>query len=169
MNDSYLDILQARAQRLAKHQRVASKPTEGSNMLLFSLLPETFAVRAECLIEVIRLPEIFHMPGMPPYVTGVFHRRGIILPAINLKLFFNFPKPGLTALDKIVLLRTSRLSFGLLADEVIGLEILTDTDIQPPASNDFAGAIAGIYNHAIPVLDVEVLAGQLFATKNGVQ
>ncbi|HMM12629.1 MAG TPA: chemotaxis protein CheW [Bacteroidales bacterium] len=165
MDDENSRILQLRAQKLSQPVSREELPEGNHIMLIFKLLPELFAVRAPVLLEVLQLPEIAHMPGLPACVAGVFHRRGKILPAINLKILFNFPKPGLTTLDKLVLVQTPQLTFGLLADEIVGLQHYDPTALRQPPGEHHTGCISGIFDQKVSLLEVEALAGQLFSPK----
>lgn len=165
MNDQNTHILQERAARLSRLHVESPKLGTESNVLVFKLIPELFAIPTSALLQVFQVPEIAHIPGMPDCVTGVFHRKGKILPAVNLKVFFNFPKPGLKALDKLLLVQTSKLSFGLLADEIYGLQTFEAASFRQPAFDNFAGCIAGIFNQNVSLLELEVLAAQIFGTK----
>lgn len=136
-----------------------------NNVLVFRLLPELFAIHLAGLTEVLQVTEIAHLPGMPSYVSGVFHRRGRIIPAVNLKLFFNFPKPGLTPLNKILLVQSAKLSFGILADDLEGLATCDASDLRQPAIDSFSGSVAGIFDQNILLLDLELLAVRLFGSK----
>lgn len=166
MNDDFSRILQKRASILSQvNEDIAQQETE-NKVLVFKLLPEYFAIPAGALLQAMQAPEIAHMPGMPPYLTGVFQHKGKILPAFNLKLFFQFPKPGLTALDKLLLVQTSRHVFGLIVDEVVGLQSLQNDELRPGSIDNFGGIIAGVFKEHIALLDTEILVDQLFGPNN---
>jgi purine-binding chemotaxis protein CheW len=71
--------------------------------------------------EVWPLKDLTPIPCTPSFVFGVINVRGRILSVINLKELLNLPGKGLGDLNKVIILNSDTMEFGILADEVIGV------------------------------------------------
>ena len=49
---------------------------------------ELYAIELSSIKELIRIPEVSYIPGMPVYVKGVINLRGKIIPVIDLRARF---------------------------------------------------------------------------------
>jgi purine-binding chemotaxis protein CheW len=61
------------------------------NLLIFQLAGESFALRLASVAEIIRLPDLAHMPLVPPSLLGLANLRGIVLPVISLRALLQLP------------------------------------------------------------------------------
>jgi purine-binding chemotaxis protein CheW len=61
------------------------------NLLIFQLAGESFALRLASIAEIIRLPDLAHMPLVPPSLLGLANLRGIVLPVISLRALLQLP------------------------------------------------------------------------------
>jgi purine-binding chemotaxis protein CheW len=50
------------------------------NLLIFLLAGEPFGLRLSAVAEIIRLPDLAHMPLVPPSLRGLANLHGIVLP-----------------------------------------------------------------------------------------
>ena len=57
--------------------------------------------------------------------------RGEIVSVIDLKKFFDLPEKGLTDLNKVVIVHDDEMTFGILADEILGVRLVPGDAIQP--------------------------------------
>jgi purine-binding chemotaxis protein CheW len=141
-------ILKQRAATLAAP---AQAPDRGPTLEIveFCLGGEYYAVDATYVREVFPLTELTYIPCTPVFVLGVVNVRGEIVSVIELKKLFGLPERGLTDLNKVVILHTDALTFGILADRIVGVRDLPVAEIQAPlasmagAREDFLLGIAG--------------------------
>lgn len=73
----------------------ASPPLVKGNtgkFLTFSLGQESYGIPILKVREIIRVPDITPVPQMPDYVKGVINLRGKVIPVIDLRVKFKFPK-----------------------------------------------------------------------------
>jgi purine-binding chemotaxis protein CheW len=129
--DEKQEILKARAKALAWEP--GAKKTAGTDLEVveFLLAYERYAVQVAYVREVYPLKELTPLPGAPPFVLGMINVRGRILSVIDLKKFFDLPEKGLTDLNKVIILRSDKLEFGILADVILGARAIPLDDIQP--------------------------------------
>lgn len=123
-------VLKARAQALAREPDTA-QAAETLECVEFLLAHETYAVESRFVREVCPLEDLTPLPCTPAFVLGIVNLRGEILSVIDLKKFFDLPKRGLTDLNKVIVLQSDNMLFGILADSILGVRRVPLSTIQP--------------------------------------
>jgi len=157
MNDKEKEILKARAKALAKE---ATYEAEGERLdvVAFMLAHEEYAVESVFVREVCPLKDLTPVPCTPPFVAGVINVHGQIISVIDLKKFFDLPAKGITNLDRVIILHLDKMTFGILADEVLGRLFIPLAAIEPslPTLTDVrADYLKGVTEDRIVILDGE--------------
>ena len=70
--------------------------------------------------EVVPISELTPVPCTPAFILGIISLRGQILSVIDIKKLFVLPEKGITQLNKVIVLSSGDMEFGVLADEVAG-------------------------------------------------
>lgn len=125
-------ILKQRALVLARVPDPGEAADETIDCLTFHLAHETYAVEARFVREVCPLENLTPLPCTPAFVLGIVNLRGEILSVIDLKKFFDLPEKGLTDLNKVIVLQSGGMHFGMLADAICGVHRMARRNIQPP-------------------------------------
>ena len=125
-----LRILKARARALARQSSAAQEPQEILEVIEFVLAYETYAVESRFVREIHQLKDLTPLPCAPAHVLGIVNVRGRILSVIDLKRFFELPEKGLTDLNKVVILQSESMEFGILADLIVGTRMISEGEIQ---------------------------------------
>ena len=60
-------------------------------LLIFRLAGESFGLALSAVAEIIRLPNLVHMPLVPPSLLGLANLRGIVLPVVSLRALLHLP------------------------------------------------------------------------------
>lgn len=124
-------ILKARAAALARDS-LHGETTEGHlEILEFLLAYERYGIEMSWVRETCPLKDLTPLPCTPPFVLGLINVRGEILSVIDLKKFFDLPEKGLTDLNKVVIVHGDDMTFGILADEILGVRLVPGDAIQP--------------------------------------
>jgi purine-binding chemotaxis protein CheW len=123
-------ILEVRARALAAEPPAAPGP--GFEVLEFQLANEQYALETNWVREVFPLREFTPLPGTPDFVLGIIHVRGRIVSVLDLKRFFELPAPGLSDLNKVIVVGDGAMEFGILADALIGVRRLAQEEVQAP-------------------------------------
>ena len=153
-------ILKDRAKVLAREPAQAEAADAGIEVLEFILAHERYAVASEYVREVCPLEELTPLPCTPAFVLGIVNLRGEIFSVIDIKKFFDLPEKGLTNLNKVIVLESENMVFGILADEISGVRHIMRADIQPSLPTltgireDY---LQGVTAERVVVLDAEKL------------
>ena len=124
-------VLMARAQALGRAPAAAETAGEHIDVVEFVLAHERYAVESRHVREVAPLENLTPLPCTPTFVLGIVNLRGEILSVIDIKKFFELPEQGLTDLNKIIVLQSGDMVFGILADAIGGVRRIPVAGIQP--------------------------------------
>ena len=124
-------ILRERALALAAEPGETQTLADSIEVVEFLLAHERYAVESSYVREVYPLENLTPLPCTPGFVLGIVNLRGEILSVIDLKKFFELPEKGLTDLNKVIVLQSGSMLFGILADVIAGVRRIPVSDIQP--------------------------------------
>jgi purine-binding chemotaxis protein CheW len=160
--DACARILQERAAILARETDADSRPAREFKVLEFIVAGERYAFETRWVREVNVLKDLTTIPGTPSFVFGIANVRGRILSVIDLRRFFELPERGLTQLNKVVILHNESMEFGVLADDIAGVDTLDATALQdalPTLTGVRAEYLLGVTAGRLALLDAERLLG----------
>ena len=164
-----LEILRARARSLARERTREEAGEEHIDVVAFMLAHETYGVESSCVREVCPLKDLTPVPCTPPFVLGIINVHGQILSVIDIRKFFELPCEALTDLNRVIILHSSEMEFGILADAVLGLRSIPAGDIQSslPTLTDVRGDyLKGVTGDRVVVLDAKkILADSRIVVK----
>jgi purine-binding chemotaxis protein CheW len=153
-------ILRARARALAGEANAQHEPQDAIEVIEFLVAEETYAIETPYLREVYPLKELTPLPGTPPFVLGVVNIRGQIYSVIDIKRFFDLPDKSLTDLNKLVVIGDAAMSFGVLADRIVGTRRILRSELQaslPTLTGIREQYLKGVTGDRLVVLDAERL------------
>ncbi|MCS7214550.1 MAG: protein phosphatase CheZ [Thermodesulfovibrio sp.] len=78
--------------------------------------------------EIIKLPQITKMPGVPYYVEGVTNLRGRVIPIVNLKRILGIPEEN--SGSKVIVVSSGKITFGALVDDITGVINIDETNVE---------------------------------------
>jgi len=158
--DEKKKILKARAKALAQESKGKETAEIYIEVVEFLLAYEKYGIESSYVREIYPLKELTPMPCTPPFVLGVINVRGQILSVIDIKKFFDLPEKGLTDLNKVIILQSDRMEFGILADVVLGVRNVLLSELQPSLPTltgireDY---LKGVTGEQVVILDAEKL------------
>jgi purine-binding chemotaxis protein CheW len=153
-------ILKTRAKILAVEPEKKAKTEEFIQVVEFLLACEKYAVGSEYVREIYPLKEFTPIPCTPPFVLGIINVRGQILSVIDIKKFFDIPEKGLTDLNKVIILHSKGMEFGILADAVTSVRNIAASDLQtslPTLTGVREEYLKGVTKERTVILDAEKL------------
>ncbi len=154
-------ILKTRAEVLA---REPDKIEQGEQIEVveFTLSYEQYGVESLYVREVYPLKEFTPVPCTPAFVLGIINLRGTILSILDLRKFFDLPETGLGDLNRVIVLSSEDMEFGVLADTITGVRKVLRDGLQPPPPT-FTGLrreyLKGVSPDRMAILD----AGKILA------
>ena len=152
------NLLRARAQELAKSPEKEITEEACLEVVEFQLAHEHYGIETCFIREIYPLKELTELPFVPSFVMGIINVRGQVLSIIDLKKFFDLPDQGLTDLNKVIIIRSENMEFGVLADAIIGVNTVPLADLQPPLptlTGIRSTYLKGITNERLILLNTE--------------
>lgn len=153
-------ILKARALALARKPEPAQIAGERTEVVEFLLAHERYAIESQYVREVYPLENLTPLPCTPAFVLGIVNLRGEILSVIDIKKFFELPEKGLTDLNKVIVLQSGSMLFGILADAILGVRSIALLEIQsslPTLTGIREDYLTGVTKERVAILDAAKL------------
>ena len=91
------------------------------DLVIFTLDESRFALKLAAVERVVRVVEITPLPKAPDIVLGIIDVQGGIIPVIDTRKRFRFPKRETQLNDQLIIARTAKRTVALLADDVTGV------------------------------------------------
>lgn len=154
--DEQKKILLARAQALARQPAKEESAAERIEIIEFILAYERYGIEVSYIGEVYPLKDLTRIPCTPPFVLGVMNVRGKILSVIDMRKFFELPDKGLSDLNKVIIIHSDTMEFGILADAILGVRMLSLHHLLPslPTLTDIrSDYLKGVTEDRLVVLD----------------
>lgn len=133
-----------------------------TQMVIFKLGNEEYAVGIAAIEGIIKLQAITKLPHAADYVVGVTNLRGNIVPVIDLKIRLRLPQTEPTIDSRIIVAILKDSKVGMIVDAVSQVIDIEDKNIEtaPPmatASIDasFIQGIVKVENDLVILLDLE--------------
>ena len=125
-------ILKRRAVKLARPLEKPATPP-GRQYVIFVLSQQRFGFEVKYVEEVFQIKSFIPVPGTPPFIVGIASLRGALISIIDLKNLCNLSEKAVMGSDKTLIIRTDSLHVGVMTDEVVGLELIPDEEMQKNA------------------------------------
>ena len=123
-------ILKERAKIFSRELEAKGEKDVYVEVLEFLLAHEMYGIELKYVREVYPLKELTPIPAIPAFVLGIVNVRGEILSVIDIKKFFDLPEKGLTDLNKVIILHSADMEFGILADSIIGVRNILLSELK---------------------------------------
>ncbi len=148
---------------------VDANQSTSRQFVTFVVRDETFAVPMGPVEEIIRMPDVVHVPLSPASLNGLANLRGKVLPVISLRTLFSFDNIDYDDATRVLVINHGT-SVGFVVDRVASVmtveaQQLEDVvDIQAAVDTDLLnGMIKDDSGRMIMVLDFERLLNQEFS------
>jgi purine-binding chemotaxis protein CheW len=107
------------------------------------------------------------VPGAPPYVAGIIHVRGRVVPVVDLRVRFGLPPLATTIDSRVVVVELRQRTVGLLADSAREVVKLAPDQLQNPPSmmsadgaEGFVKSVAHVQKRLLMLLDFAKVIGE---------
>jgi purine-binding chemotaxis protein CheW len=115
-------------QALGSETRTGAIPTQ---LISFAIGDDQYGVDIMAVREIKGWSEITHLPSQPDYVRGVLNLRGVIVPIVDLRCRFGQGVTQATPLHIMIIVQIAAKPIGLLADRVLDIVSLEESQVQP--------------------------------------
>jgi purine-binding chemotaxis protein CheW len=140
--------------------------------ILFELAGTSYGVRSQIVQQMEMVEHITPVPNAPEFVEGVIFLRGQVIPAINLRQRFGFPKAPYDLRTRLIVVRAGGRTVGLIVDTAREFVPIAGEAIQPPPegiaglSGHYLSGIATLGGRLALILDIEAVISQGEALPN---
>lgn len=165
MDEQNKEVLRKRAEALSKIGLCEEASEKGIEVIVFEVANENYAIELSYIKEVYPLKDLKPIPCVPAYVSGVVNIRRKIISVIDLKIYLGLTGKGSNEPTKMIILRSSEMEFGILADTILGIRHILQKDIQvslPTLTGVKQEFFKGVTQDALILLD----GAKLLANKN---
>jgi purine-binding chemotaxis protein CheW len=131
------------------------------NYIVFTVAGTTYALSSTEVAHVELVENVTSVPNAPAYIDGVVFSRGAVVPALNLRARFGFPKTPYDARTRLIVVQRAGRTVGMVVDAAREFMRIPAEAIHPP--NEGLNALSGRYlkgvatlgDRIILVLDIE--------------
>jgi purine-binding chemotaxis protein CheW len=101
------------------------------NYVLFELAGSTYGIRGDDVQHVELLDHVTHVPNTAPAVAGVVFSRGVVVPAIDLRVRFGLPRQPPTPRTRLIFLKVQQRVVALIVDAAREFRAIPRDAIRP--------------------------------------
>jgi purine-binding chemotaxis protein CheW len=142
-----------------------------ARFLSFRVDGRAYALRADDVGEVIRVPPAAHVPESPAALVGLANLRGLVLPIVSLRRMLGLEEPATLHTARAIVLNIGS-PMGLVVDAVDSLVSIArervetrQAELGADAGEPLTGAFEAAPGRAIKILDVKALLDATFAQR----
>ncbi len=106
------------------------KSLSSTQLVSFTVGKEYYGVHIEEVQEIIRMPEITHLPQTEEYIKGIINLRGNIIPIIDMRTRFHMESLNYSEITRVIVLSIQNKLVGIIVDSVSKVLELADKDIE---------------------------------------
>lgn len=131
--------------------------------ILFTVADASYAVSSEQVQHMEMVEHVTPVPNAPPFIDGVVFSRGQVVPVVNLRARFGFPRVAPDLRARLVIVRGDGRLAGLVVDAAREFVRIPASAIQPPPaginglSGRYLAGVATIGDRLVLVLELEEL------------
>lgn len=99
----------------------AEKESEVTKVMTFYIGEQVYGIEIPNVIEIIGVPHITIVPGIPYYIKGIINVRSKVVPVIDMRCRFGKPEREYNERTNTIIIEDSGVTVGVIVDEVIGV------------------------------------------------
>jgi purine-binding chemotaxis protein CheW len=142
-----------------------SDSKHSESFVLFELAGNTCGLRSQAVQSVEMVEHVTSVPNALPFVEGVTFTRGKVIPSINLRVRFGFPRIPVDQRARMLVVRSRDRTAGMLVDSAREFISIPGDAIRSPVESEQAGnsgfsaryleGIATLGNRVVLILNLE--------------
>ena len=128
--------------------------------MLCELASTTYALRSDDIEQLEMVGQLTPVPNSPSFVDGLTSVRGRVIPVVSLRARFGFERAPMDLRTRLVIIRSSGRSVGLIVDSAREFASIPEGAIQAPPdglsemTSRYLRGMAHIGERLVLVLDV---------------
>jgi chemotaxis signal transduction protein len=146
-------VLKRRAQRLAQGTNQERERASVAKVTVVTIGDQQVGIPASGLREIVPLPRLTALPGMPPWLLGVAQVRGELLGVVDMKRLLEITGGELSAL---AIVDTAQGAFALAVDRVVDFRHVHADDLAEQLA-DPSRPFSAVCKDLVALLDLERL------------
>jgi len=153
-------ILKERARKLASETEKDLAGDDTIQVLEFLMAGEHYGLETCHISEVCRVDGLVEIPCTPAFVFGVVNLHGQIVSIIDLRVFFDLPPEGLSAMSHSVVIEAGGITFGVLTDDIRGIVDVPLSSLQsalPTFTDKRKDYLKGITPEGMAILNARTI------------
>ena len=101
-----------------------------------------YGVNVAKVREIIKMPNLTELPGVPEYIEGIFDLRGVVIPVINLAKWMQINEPKDSAIKpRVIIAEFSEILIGFIVHEAKRIRRISWADIEAATFASNAGTL----------------------------
>jgi two-component system chemotaxis response regulator CheV len=101
-----------------------------------------YGINVSKVKEIIRLPKLTELPGVPEFIDGIFDLRGVVIPVVNLARWMGVnPPEDITKKLRVIITEFNGIMIGFIVHEAKRIRRINWKDIEPAS---FVGGSGGL-------------------------
>jgi len=130
-------------------------------MIVFSLQGQSYALPIDSVQEIQQIVELAEVPTSVPSVVGMVNLRGLVIPAVDMRLLIGMPRADYALETPMIICHTRGVKIALIVDEVRDVVALPEGCLQPSSAiHSLADRMIGVcrmQSELVFLLDVDKL------------
>lgn len=128
--------------------------------IIFELSGSTYGLRSQDVLHIEVLEHITAVPNTASAVEGVVFSRGQVIPALDLRVRFGFPRTAPTSRTRLIFLRVHQRTVAVIVDSAREFRTIPASAIRPAEetllgiSGNYVRGLATVGDRLVLLLDV---------------
>lgn len=128
--------------------------------IIFELSGSAYGLRSQDVLHIEILEHITSVPNTAPAIDGVVFSRGQVIPALNLRVRFGFPRAEPTPSTRLIFINVHQRSVALIVDAAREFRPIRRDAIRPieetllGISGNYVQGVATVAGRLVLLLDV---------------
>jgi len=115
-----------------EERSIARQLLDEEQLVTFKIDSVEYGVKIANVQEINRMTEVTKIPRAPYYIEGIVNLRGNVIPALNLRKFFNLPETQVNDATRIIIIDINGKRTGIVVDSVSEVLRFEKTLIEAP-------------------------------------
>lgn len=102
-----------------------------------------YGVNVSKVREIIRMPKLTELPGVPEFIEGIFDLRGVVIPVVNLASWMGIDTPSEVTekSTRVIITEFNNVLIGFVVHDAKRIRRISWADIEPASFASGAGAL----------------------------